>query len=164
MDLKELKEKGKELGIPHAHVMGEEKLKAAIAQKEAEMAPKEPEDAPEEPQVAPVDPDNPDKEGLAERQELAHVMARLKALEEANIAKDEKIRHQATAMAHMESVMRTIPSRSIPERPNPNYMVYHESQVKDGKYFGKQVSPEEAEHLYKQGYVTTPADLPEIKK
>jgi hypothetical protein len=170
MDLKELREKGKSLNIPHAHVMGEEKLTAKIAEKEAEMAPKEPEVVAEEPKTeeppveyavptpGPTMPDveNPDAEGLAQRQADASQEARLKALEEALLMQQEENENLRNELTRQGSEVAKKPTREVPERPNPNTMVYFKDDK--GKICHKQVSFAEAKILLeKDEYGKSPA-------
>jgi hypothetical protein len=186
MDLKELRAKGKELNIPHAHVMGEEKLLVKIVEKEAEMSPKEPEVPVEEPKVEepietpqespepvemavptpgptmpPRDVENPDSEGLAQRQAKASQEARIQALEERLLLAESRADIAEERSKSLESTVAKKPTREVPERPNPNTMVYFkDGEDKDGKPIikHKQVSFAEAAILLeKDEYGKSPA-------
>jgi hypothetical protein len=175
MSLKELREKGKELNIPHAHVMGEEKLIAKIAEKEAEMAPQQPEVVAEEPIAEEVTPEpvemavptpgptmpvrdagNPDAEGLAHRQAEASQEARMKALEERLLLAESRADRAEERSKVLESTVAKKPTREVPENPNPNTMVYFKNDK--GEICHKQVSFAEAAILLeKDEYGKSPA-------
>jgi hypothetical protein len=163
---KEVRARAKELGIKSWHVKKIDKLKDEIVDAEDKVeTPVVPVtvtegNLPQSDIPTPVDPANPDAVALEGRQAEASMEARMKALEDGLVEEKAKNKRLEAKAEVMSREMQKIPSRKVPPNPNPNYMVYHEDQKdKNGKYFGKMVSPEEAKRLYEEGYVDTPAKL-----
>jgi hypothetical protein len=132
---KQLREKAKGLGVKSWHVKSIEKLEAEVKEIEDAQTPPEapevPAETPSEPEVVaeptpdPIDPSNPDAQGLARRQEDAKRDARLAALEHALSLQQEENERLRTEIATKD----TTPTVGVPEKPNPNTMVYFKDGV-----------------------------------
>jgi hypothetical protein len=155
-EIAEIKETAKELGITIGNKKPET-LKAEIEEMEKATAPAEtPSEAPVE--MSPPDPDNPDAVGLAERQAALNQEARLKALEDALILQREENEQLKEEMARQSLEMSKKPTKDVPERPNPNTMVYYKDDK--GNICHEQVSFAKAKILLEQDkYENSPAKL-----
>jgi hypothetical protein len=166
---KQLREKAKGLGVKSWHVKSIEKLEAEVKEIEDAQTPPEapevPAEEPEAPEVVaestpePIDPSNPDAQGLAERQAKASTEARLKKLEEALAIQLEENGRLREEIATKD----TTPTVGVPEKPNPNTMVYYKDGVdKKGNDIiaHKQVSFAEAKMLLETDeYKKSPAEF-----
>jgi hypothetical protein len=152
-EVKDIRAKAKELGINNWHNSKPETLLDKIAKATPKEEVKEPVEslpAPPEPVVSvsetPIDVANPDAQGLEQRQEKASTEARLKALENALLLQQDENQRLNSELAAMEKK----PTVGVPEKPNPNTMVYFKDGVdKKGKDIiaHKQVSFAEAKIL-----------------
>jgi hypothetical protein len=185
MDEKEIRGKAKALGIDHYWNKNIDKLKAEVEAKDISdgtepVLDEKPEVVAEEPKaeeltpepvemavptpgptMPPRDVENPDEAGLAQRQAEVSQEARMRALEERLILAESRADLAEERSKVLESTVAKKPTREVPERPNPNTMVYFkDGEDKKGNPIikHKQVSFAEAKILLeKDEYGKSPA-------